>query len=71
MNIVLWIVQAVLGLMFMGTAVWKVVTPIATLAAAMPWMGQVSPAFLYFTALADFAGGVGLILPSLTRIKPS
>jgi uncharacterized membrane protein YphA (DoxX/SURF4 family) len=25
---------------------------------------------LYFTAAADFAGGLGILLPSLTRIKP-
>jgi uncharacterized membrane protein YphA (DoxX/SURF4 family) len=26
--------------------------------------------FLYFTAAADLAGGLGVLLPSLTRIKP-
>ena len=36
----------------------------------IPWAGQVSPAFFYFTAAADLAGGLGIFLPSLTRIKP-
>lgn len=36
----------------------------------MPWMGQVSPGFLYATALFDLLGGLGIVLPSLTRIKP-
>ena len=36
----------------------------------MPWMGQVSPAFLYATAVFDLLGGLGVLLPSLTRIKP-
>jgi len=70
LNIGLWLVQALLGLTFAGTGIWKVATPIPTLAAAMPWMGQVSPAFLYVTAVFDFLGGVGLLLPSLTRIRP-
>ena len=70
LNIALWVVQAVLGLMFVGTGIWKLATPVATLAAKMPWMGQVSPGFLYTTALFDALGGAGLLLPSLTRIKP-
>jgi hypothetical protein len=70
MNIGLWLVQALLGLTFAGTGIWKLVTPISELAAKMPWMGQVSPSFLYLTALFDLLGGVGLLLPSLTRIKP-
>jgi hypothetical protein len=33
-------------------------------------MGEVSPTFLYVTALADLLGGLGVLLPSVTRIKP-
>ena len=65
LSIGLWVVQGLLFLLFAGTGVWKLVTPVPTLAAAMPWMGEVSPGFLYFTALADFAGGVGVRLQSL------
>jgi hypothetical protein len=36
----------------------------------MPWMGQVSPTFLRVTAALDVLGGLGVLLPSLTRIKP-
>lgn len=70
LNAALWIVQALLALTFVGTALWKLATPIATLAEAMPWMGQVPPAFLYATAVLDLLGGLGVILPSLTRIQP-
>lgn len=70
MNIALWLVQALLALTFAGTGVWKLVTPISALAAKMPWMGQVSPGFLYLTAAFDLSCGLGLLLPSLTRIKP-
>lgn len=70
LDISLWIVQALLAITFVGTALWKLFTPIATLAAMMPWMGQVSPTFCHATALADLAGGLGVILPAATRIKP-
>lgn len=66
----LWIVQVLLGLIFAGTGVWKLVTPIPELGAKIPWMGQVSPGFLYATAVFDLLGGLGVLLPSLTRIKP-
>lgn len=70
LNVALWIVQGLLALTFAGTGVWKLVTPVPALAAKFPWMGQVSPAFLYFTAVTDLAGGLGLLLPALTRMNP-
>jgi uncharacterized membrane protein YphA (DoxX/SURF4 family) len=66
----LWIVQALLGIVFTGTGLWKLLTPIAALAAMIPWAGQVPAAFMYATAVIDLCGGLGIILPSLTRIKP-
>lgn len=71
LNVGLWVVQGLLFVTFVGTAVWKVVTPLPALAGMIPWAGQVAPAFLYFTAAVDLAGGLGVLLPSLTRIKPS
>ncbi len=70
MNIALWIVQGLLALTFVGTGLWKFATPIATLATMIPWAGQVSPGFFYMTAAFDLLGGLGVILPSATRIKP-
>jgi hypothetical protein len=69
-SISLFIVQILLALTFAGTGIWKLATPIPDLAAKMPWMGQVSPGFLYATAVFDLLGGLGVLLPSLTRIKP-
>lgn len=70
MNIALWIVQILLSATFGGTGLWKLSTPIPELAAKFPWMGEVSSSFLYLTAVLDILGGVGILLPSLTRIKP-
>jgi len=36
LRISLWIVQALLAVTFIGTGVWKLVTPVPTLAAKMP-----------------------------------
>ncbi len=66
----LWIVQGLLALTFAGGGIWKLATPIPELAAKMPWMGQVSPSLLYATAVFDILGGLGVLLPSITRIKP-
>ena len=70
LHIGLWIVQGMLALTFVGTGAWKLATPISELAAKIPWMGEVSPAFLYATAMFDLLGGLGVLLPSVTRIKP-
>jgi hypothetical protein len=66
----LWVVQGLLALTFVGTGIWKVATPISKLATMIPWAGQVSPRLLYATAAFDILGGLGVVLPSLTRIKP-
>jgi uncharacterized membrane protein YphA (DoxX/SURF4 family) len=71
LHIGLWIVQGLLAVNFVGAGVWKLATPVAALAAKMPWMGQVSPGFLYATAAFDLLGGIGVVLPSLTRIRPA
>jgi uncharacterized membrane protein YphA (DoxX/SURF4 family) len=70
LHVGLWIVQALLAVTFIGTGLWKVLTPIPKLAAIFPWMGDVSPGFLHATAVIDLCGGIGVLLPALTRIKP-
>jgi uncharacterized membrane protein YphA (DoxX/SURF4 family) len=70
LNISLWIVQALLGVLFIATGLWKLLTPVAELAAMIPWAGQVPEGFLQAIAVIDLLGGLGLLLPSLTRIKP-
>ncbi len=71
LHISLWAVQWLLAVLFVGGGLWKLLTPIPQLAAMIPWAGQVPPAFLQLTALVDLCGGLGLVLPALTRIKPS
>lgn len=66
----LWIAQGLLALTFVGGGIWKIVTPLPELAAMIPWAGQVPAALLWATAIADLLGGLGVILPSITRILP-
>jgi hypothetical protein len=70
LTIALWTAQVLLFLLFAGTGVWKLATPIPALAAKFPWMGEVSPGFLRMTAVFDLLGGAGVLLPTLTRVKP-
>lgn len=70
LNLGLWVVQWLLAVTFVGTGVWKLATPIPELAVMIPWAGQVSPGLLYATAAFDLLGGLGVLLPSLTRLKP-
>lgn len=70
LSVGLWGVQVLLGLVFIGTGLWKLLTPVPALAAMIPWAGQVPEAFLYATGGVDLCGGIGIVLPALTRIKP-
>jgi len=70
LHVSLWVVQALLGALFVATGMWKLLTPIAKLAAMIPWAGEVSTSFLVSIAIIDFLGGVGVVLPALARVKP-
>lgn len=67
----LWLVQVLMCITFAGTGLWKLLTPLSTLASTIPWAGQVPEAFLQLTAVFDLLGGIGILLPSITRIKPA
>jgi uncharacterized membrane protein YphA (DoxX/SURF4 family) len=70
LNIGLWTAQVLLAAMFVAGGVTKLITPIADLAKMMPWAGDVPETFVRVIALIDLAGGLGILLPSLTRIQP-
>lgn len=70
LRIALWTVQVLLFLTFVGTALWKVLTPLPQVATVIMWAGEVPAPFFYLTALLDLLGGLGILLPALTRIQP-
>lgn len=68
MNIALWIIQVLLAALFIFAGGIKLIMPIEEMTAQMPiplpgW-------FLRFIGVAELLGGIGLVLPWLTRIQP-
>ena len=66
MNIVLWIVQALLAALFLFAGSMKFIMPIEEMTKQMPSMPGW---FLRFIGVAEILGGLGLVLPGLLRIK--
>ena len=66
MNAVLWIVQVLLALLFVFAGGMKLVLPIEEMTKEMAMPGL----FLRFIGVAEFLGGLGLVLPGLTGIRP-
>ena len=68
MNVVLWILQVLLALLFIFAGVMKFVMSVEEMNAQAP---VVMPGlFLHFIGACEVLGGLGLILPSLLKIKP-
>jgi uncharacterized membrane protein len=70
LNIALWIVQVLLFAAFAMAGVMKSTAPIAELAQKMTWVPRLSPATVRFIGVSELCGAIGLLLPSLSRIKP-
>jgi uncharacterized membrane protein YphA (DoxX/SURF4 family) len=68
MNIALWILQALLAALFLFAGGTKLIMPIEEMTKQMqvPMPGW----FLRFIGVAELLGGIGLVLPWLTRIQP-
>ena len=65
MNILLWIVQVLLALLFLFAGGVKLVLPIEEMTKQLAMPGL----FLRFLGVVEVLGGLGLILPGLFRIK--
>jgi DoxX-like family len=74
MNRILWTLQVLWGVFFSFTgfgkvlcfnqAVWNQMLP------RVPWFSAVPQALFVFIGVCEFLGGVGLILPAMTGVKP-
>ena len=64
MNVALWIIQVLLAALFVFGGVMKLVMPIEEMTKQIPMPGG----FLRFIGVAEFLGGLGLILPGLFGI---
>jgi|SRR5687768_13224602 len=70
LHIGLWVVQVVLGLMFLAGGAMKATQPIAELTLQMVWADDIPEALVRFIGMAEVLGALGLVLPAATRIKP-
>jgi uncharacterized membrane protein YphA (DoxX/SURF4 family) len=65
-NIAIWTVQVLLACLFVFAGGAKLVLPIAEMTKQFP----LPALFLRFLGVVELAGALGLILPSLLRIRP-
>jgi hypothetical protein len=66
MNVALWIVQGLLGALYLFAGGMKLVMPLEELKGPVELPGT----FLRFIGVAEVLGALGLVLPGLLRIKP-
>ncbi|MFI5164180.1 MAG: DoxX family protein [Bacteroidia bacterium] len=70
LNITLWIAQSILAVLFLMTGVIKFTTSIEAQQSQMEWAKHVSGGLIYFVAIVEIFGAIGLLLPSILKIKP-
>lgn len=74
LNGALWTVQVLCGFFFAGSGFGKVLLYDGALYAAAPravaWYAAVPQSLIVFIGVVEVLGGVGLILPALTGVKP-
>jgi uncharacterized membrane protein YphA (DoxX/SURF4 family) len=70
LHVGLWVVQGLLGAMFLAVGAMKETQPIAVLVDMLGWPAAVPAALVRVIGVAELLGGLGLILPAATRVKP-
>lgn len=70
MNIVVWVLQIILGGAFVAAGAMKLTQPIEKLSANMPWVTRFKPSTVRFIGAVEILGGLGVILPWALDIAP-
>jgi putative oxidoreductase len=70
LHVALWIAQALLFVAFAMAGLMKTTTPLDQLAQKMTWISAVPGWLVRFIGVSELAGALGMLLPSLTRIRP-
>ena len=70
MNIILWAAQIILAVAFGMAGISKSFSPIPELAAQLGWPGVIPEFLVRIIGISELAAAIGLVLPSLLRIKP-
>jgi uncharacterized membrane protein YphA (DoxX/SURF4 family) len=69
-TIALWAAQLLLAAAYGLFGSMKATQPLDQLAAMMQWIPDFPPLFVRTLGVVEVLGAIGLILPSLTRIRP-
>jgi len=70
LRIGLWTAQIIVFVLFTLFGSMKLLMPVDKLAEMWIWPGQVPSWFLHLTGILDVVGGIGVLLPAVTRIQP-
>ena len=70
MNIVLWIVQALLAAAYVLAGSMKAFRPLEQLSKNMAWVKTIPAGLVRFIGIAELLGAIGLILPMATNVAP-
>ncbi len=70
MNLVLWIVQALLAVAYVMAGGMKAFRPLEALSKNMAWVRAVPAGLVRFIGVAEVLGALGLILPMITNVAP-
>lgn len=70
LNLVLWIVQIFLAIVFMMAGALKAFQPYEAIARFINWAPDVSPALVRFIGVSEILGAIGLILPGWIGFWP-
>ncbi|WP_425146234.1 DoxX family protein [Deinococcus sp.] len=72
MNILLWALQVLLGLLFIGSGGAKLAQPKEQMLKSpqMGWASDFSQGTIRLIGLAEVLGGLGLILPAALKVLP-
>ncbi|MFY8108297.1 MAG: DoxX family protein [Bacteroidia bacterium] len=70
MNVSIWIAQGLLALLYLMAGANKSFESIEELSKMLPWVLNVAPELVRFIGVCELLGSIGLILPSVLRIKP-
>jgi hypothetical protein len=71
MNALLWTAQILLALFFGAAGYSHALMPFADAAKAAPWLADMPRGLSRFIGVAELAGALGVVLPTMTRIRPS
>lgn len=65
----LWVAQILIAFFMLFGAYMKLAAPAEEVASMMVWATE-RPTLKTFTGIVDLLGGLGILLPALTRIQP-